>query len=139
MTAETQHFSPPEDRLFQDLLLRSTQGKVDVYGVVIETTQVEFKRSYDSHRPETTEEGQAVLQSMWNAWQSEEPTQPWLYVWDGAYAVADDYFWLALIEKGKPETIAAQVLGEPLQAGLQQKTGPIPPDRVRAMLGIGGS
>ena len=139
MKAETQHFSSPEDRLFKDLLQRATQGEIEVYGVVIETSKVEFKRYCGSHRPEATEDGKAVLQSMWNAWQSGKSIQPWLYVCDGAYVVADDYFWLALIEKGEPETIAAQVLGEPLQPGLKQKVGPLPPDRVRAMLGLEGS
>ena len=73
---------------------------------------------------------------MWNAWQTGNRPQPWLYVWDGAYPVADDYCWLALIERGKPESIAAQILGEPLPAGLKQKTGALPPRQVRAMLGL---
>ena len=136
MTGDTRNFQPPEDRLFQHLMQQATQGNVDVYGAVIETAKVEFKRTHSSHRPERTQEGQQILQAMWDAWQTGNRPQPWLYVWDGAYAVADDYYWLALIEQGKPESIAAQILGEPLPAGLKQKTGPLPPRQVRAMLGL---
>ena len=139
MKAGTQKFQPPDDRLFQYLMLQATQGKVEVYGAVIETAKVEFKRTHNSHRPERTEEGQKILQAMWKAWQAGNGPQPWLYVWDGAYAVADDYFWIALIEQGKPEFVAAQILGEPLRVGLKQKIGPLPPEQVRAMLGLGDS
>ena len=132
-------YEPPDDRLFQYLMREATEGKVEVYGAVIETAKVEFKRTHDSHRPERMDEGQKVMQAMWNAWQAGNGTQPWLYVWKGAYAVADDYFWLALIEQGKPKSIAAQVLGEPLRAGLKQKIGPLPLEQVRSMLGLDDS
>ena len=94
------HFSPPPDRLFQDLMHRAVQGGVPVYGVVIEVGKVAFRRSAESFRPETMEHGQAVLRSMTQAWQSGDAAQPWLYVRDGAYIVADDYLWLALVERG---------------------------------------
>lgn len=132
------HFAPPSDRLFQDLMHRAIQGEVPVYGTVIEVGKVAFRRSADSFRPETLEGGQAVLHGMWQAWQSGDAVQPWLYVRDGAYIVADDYFWLALIERGKPETVAAQVLGDPLEAGLIEKTGPLPPKFIRSLLGFRG-
>ena len=136
MEADALHFPPPEDRLFQDLMRRAMKGEIPVYGAVIEVGKATFKRRFDSFRPETLENGQAVLQSMWEAWQSGRPAQPWLYVRDGSYIVADDYFWLALIEKGKPDAIAAQVLGEPLEEGLVEKTGPLLPKQVQAMLGV---
>ena len=135
MTVNTRSLRPPEDRLFQHLMQQAAQGRVDVYGAVIETAKVKFKRTHRSHRPERTQQGQQILQAMWDAWQGGNRPQPWLYVWDGAYAVADDYYWLALIEQGKPKSIAAQILGEPLPAVLKQKTGPLPPWQVRAMLG----
>ena len=73
---------------------------------------------------------------MWNAWQTGDRPQPWLYVWDDAYAVADNYFWIALVERGKPKSVAAQMLGEPLHVGLKHKVGPLPPHQVRTVLGF---
>lgn len=136
MNDNAQGFEPPEDRLFQYLVMQATQGKLDVYGAVIETDRVEFRRTHDSFRPENTSEGQQLIQAMWNAWQAGDASQPWLYVWDGAYAVADDYFWIALVERGKPESIAAQVLGEPLKSGLIEKVGPLPRQDILRLLGF---
>ncbi len=136
MHADSDHFRPPEDRLFQNLLLRAVDGEVDVYGVVIATEEVVFTRAFEHHHPENMDGGREIVQSMWNQWQQGNPVQPWLYVWDGEYMVADDYFWLALIERGRPESVAAQVLGNPLECGLLQKEGPVPVERVKEMLGM---
>ena len=42
----TRNLEPPEDRLFQHLMLQAAQEELDVYGAVIETAQVEFKRTH---------------------------------------------------------------------------------------------
>ena len=127
---------PPGDRLFQDLLKRAAKGETPVYGVVLDTQEVAIKRRYENFRPENPEVGEKIIRSMWEAWQSDQGTQPWLCVWDGEYTVADDYFWLALIERGKPRTVAAQVLGEPLEVGLREKVGPLSIETIEKMLGI---
>ena len=136
MDADSNLHHPPEDRLFQDLLHRAVNGEVEVYGVVIATEKVVFTRAFEHHHPENMEGGQELVQTMWSRWQMGNPVQPWLYVWNGEYVVADDYFWLALIEKGRPGSVAAQVLGNPLEVGLLQKLGPLPVERVRELLGV---
>jgi len=80
--------------------------------------------------------GAEVVQQMFADWQLGKPAQPWLYEKGDEYIVADDYFWLALVEKGRPPTFSAQVLGEPLSAGLIQKVGPLGPDFVKRSCGI---
>lgn len=127
---------PPDDRLFQDLLNGATKGEIPVYGVVLDTQEVAIKRRHEHFRPENSEVGERIIRSMWEAWQDDQCAQPWLYVWNGEYTVADDYFWLALIERGKPRTVAAQVLGEPLEAGLLEKVGPLSIETIEKMLGI---
>ena len=129
-------FEPPDDRLFQDLLRRAVSGEIPVYGVVVDLQEVVIKRRYEHHRPEKSEAGKKIVESMYERWQSGNGTQPWLYVWKGEYTVADDYFWIALIEQGKPRTVAAQVLGEPMEAGLKQKVGPLDINTVQRMLGV---
>ena len=116
-----QPFEPPFDETFQELLAGALKGTVPVYGVVQELDKVTLQRAHPYFRPEMTEAGQRIVRGMAAAWNAGRPAQPWLYVRDDAYIVADDYFWLALVEQGKPHTFAAQVLGEPLAAGLVQK------------------
>jgi len=127
---------PPDDRLFQDLLNRAVKGEIPVYGVVLNFQEVIIKRRYEHFRPENSEVGEKIIKSMWEAWQNDQCAQPWLYVWDGEYTIADDYFWLALVERGKPRTVAAQVLGEPLVVGLLDKVGPLAIETIEKMLGI---
>lgn len=135
MTADSIHFAPPDDVHFQSLLLRASRDQIPVYGAVIETAKVSLIRAFDSHRPETMEGGQDVVRKMFSDWQNGQPTQPWLYAKDGSYVVADDYFWIALIEQGKPDTFAAQILGEPLPEGLLQKAGPLGPQFIHDRFG----
>ncbi len=52
---------PPEDRLFQYLIMQATQGKLDVYGAVIETDRVEFRQMHGSFRPANTRKGQSKV------------------------------------------------------------------------------
>jgi hypothetical protein len=102
---------------------------------IIETAKVSLKRAFETQRPECMEGGQDVVRQMFSDWQNDQPAQPWLYAKDGNYVVADDYFWLALIEQGKPNTFAAQVLGEPLPEGLLQKAGPLGPQFIHERFG----
>lgn len=125
MTIDTIRFAPPDDLDFHMLLLKASRDQVPVYGVVIETEKVTLKRSFDSHRPETMPSGEQIIQTMMKDWQDGQTVQPWLYVKHDHYIVPDDYFWLALIEQGRPTSFAAQVLGEPIAAGLVQKVGPL--------------
>jgi hypothetical protein len=129
------HFAPPDDTHFQSLMLRASRGQISVYGVVIETNKVDIVRSFDSFRPEEMEGSIEVIDGMFDAWNAGQTVQPWLYAKDGKYVVADDYFWLALIEKGRPNTIAAQILGEPLALGLIERTGPLSIDKIQSMIG----
>lgn len=135
MTNDTIRFAPPDDLEFHMLLLKASRGQVPVYGVVVETETVTLKRAFESHRPELMEGGAEIVSAMMKAWQAGQTTQPWLYAKDGSYIVSDDYFWLALIEKGRPPSFAAQVLGEPLMTGLVQKVGPLGPDYIHARFG----
>ena len=114
-------FAPPDDNHFQLLLGRAIKGEVPVYGVVLQKSQINLRRSFPAHRPELTRHGSDVVAAMAVAWQDGKPVQPWLYVSGEDYVVADDYFWLALIEKYGVESFAAQVIGEPLPDGLVQK------------------
>jgi hypothetical protein len=129
-------FAPPDDNHFQLLLSRALKGQLPVYGVVLQTSQISLRRSYPMHRPELTRHGAEVIAAMAVAWQDGTPVQPWLYVSGDDYVVADDYFWLALIEKYGVETFAAQVIGEPLSTGLLQKVGPLSNAQVRGFLGL---
>lgn len=129
-------FAPPDDLTFQSLILRATKNQVPVYGVVIQAEDVSFIRAYENHRPENLPGGADALRHMFQEWQVGKPTQPWLYVEDNKYVVADDYFWLALVEKGKPPTVTAQTLGEPLNDGLLKKVGPLGPDLVKRSFGF---
>ncbi|MGQ0564494.1 MAG: hypothetical protein ACT4OK_05415 [Gemmobacter sp.] len=129
-------FAPPDDNKFQLLLSRATKGLVPVFGVALETAQIRLRRAFPSHRPELTRDGGQVVLAMAEAWKAGNPVRPWLYVSGGEYIIADDYHWLALIEKYEVESFSAQVLGEPLTEGLLDKVGPLPIARVRSLLGI---
>ncbi len=128
-------FAPPDDLNFQSLVLRASRGQIPVYGVVIATDEVRIVRAFDTHRPENLPGGNDVVRQMIAAWQTGKVTQPWLYAANGHYVVADDYFWLALIERGNPQTFSAQILGEPLSAGLVNKVGPLGADFVKSVFG----
>ena len=128
--------APPDDMEFQRLMLGAINGRVLVFGAVLETAKVSLVRAWPEHRPELTKLGKDTVTALLRQWQEGHPIQPWLYVRDGRYVVADDYHWLALIEDGHPESFAAQILGEPLQVGLVSKIGPLSQTDVRAMMGL---
>ncbi len=130
-----QPFEPPFDETFQELLAGAVKGMVPVYGVVQELDKASLKRAHPYFRPEMTEKGQQVVRDMAEMWNTGQPVQPWLYVRDDSYVVADDYFWLALMEQGRPPTFAAKVLGEPLEEGLVQKVA-LDAATVRRLLGV---
>lgn len=129
-------FAPPDDVTFQSLILRAMRDQILVYGVVVRTDDVRVTRAFESHRPENMPGGNEVVQKMFADWQLGKPAQPWLYVRSDGYIVADDYFWLALVEKGRPSSFSAQVLGEPLNKGLVQKVGPLGSDFVKRAFGL---
>ena len=128
-------FAPPDDLNFQSLVLRASRGQIPVYGVVIATDEVRIVRAFDTHRPENLPGGNDVVRQMIAAWQTGKVTQPWLYAANGHYVVADDYFWLALIERGNPQSFSAQILGEPLSKGLINKVGPLGAEFVKRTFG----
>jgi hypothetical protein len=128
-------FGPPDDLEFDILLLKASHGLLPVYGVVIETEKVILRRAYESHHPEMMPGGAEIIEGIMRAWQQGQAAQPWLYVKNDQYIVADDYFWLALIEKGRPPSFAAQILGEPLPIGLLQKVGPLSATYVQELFG----
>jgi hypothetical protein len=136
MTINMETFRPPYDPCFNKLLESALSGSVPVYGVVLETAEVCVRRFDDGFRPENSIEGQKVLASLMHGWNTGSPIQPWLYVEKGAYLCADDYFFVALLERGRPPTFGAQVLGQPLRKGLVQEIGPLPLAQVRTMVGI---
>lgn len=136
MTIDTERFRPPHDPCFNKLLESALSGNVPVYGAVLEAAKVRVRRFDDGFRPENSIEGQKVLASLMQGWDTGRPIQPWLYVEKGAYVCADDYFFVALLERGHPSTFAAQILGRPLEDGLVQEVGPLPLAQVRVMLGI---
>lgn len=129
-------FAPPDDNEYQTLMLRALRGTLPVFGVAVETAKVVFVRAFPAHRPELTHVGAEIVETMRHNWQAGSPIRPWLWVRDGKYVVSDDYFWLALIEKYRPESIAAQVIGEPLDLGLLHKVGPLPLEQVEGLLGL---
>ena len=129
-------FAPPDDNLFQLLMERAVKGSVPVYGVVLESAKIRLRRTHPAHRPELTRVGAEAVAAMAAAWQRGNPIQPWLYAKGDHYIVADDYFWLALIEKHGIDSFAAQVLGEPLQEGLIQKVGPLEKPQILGLLGL---
>jgi hypothetical protein len=129
-------YGPPDDAQFHMLVPKALRGEVPVYGVVLNVEQIVLKRAFDSFRPENMPGGDEIVRSMMRAWQLGQPAQPWLYVRDNAYIVADDYFWMAMVERGRPITIAAQVIGEPHEDGLIQKVGPLSVADVKALFGF---
>ncbi|HCE02884.1 MAG TPA: hypothetical protein DEQ98_06540 [Acidobacteria bacterium] len=135
MAIDQQEFAPPEDVLFLAFVMRAAEGRTPVYGVALETDKVTLKRAFDSHRPERTEVGQEVLKQMMEDWRAGKHHQPWLYAKGDSYIVADDYFWLAMIERGNPSAFPALVFGEPLEQGLVEKKGPLGPDYVKQAFG----
>lgn len=136
MTIDTELFRPPHDPYFNKQLEAALSGNVPVYGVVLETAEVCVRRFDDGFRPENSIEGQKVLASLMQGWNTGRPVQPWLYVEKDVYVCPDDYFFVALLELGRPPTFGAQVLGQPLRKGLMQEVGPLPLAQVRTMLGI---
>ena len=106
-----------------------------VYGVVLKLNEVSFVRAFPLHRPELTKTGKDIIESMKQRWQEGFSISPWLYARDKHYVVADDYFWLALIEKYGPEQVSAQVFGDPLSLGLVQKVGPLSKETIEDILG----
>lgn len=132
-------FAPPDDLMFQSLILRATRNQVPVFGAVIRTDEVRLTRAFESHRPENMPGGAEVVRKMLLDWQAGKAAQPWLYAKGDEYIVADDYFRMALVEKGRPSTFAAQILGEPLAAGLIQKVGPLDSDFVKRSFGFANS
>ena len=75
------------------------------------------------------------LKQMMEDWRAGKHHQPWLYAKGDSYIVADDYFWLAMIERGNPSAFPALVFGEPLEQGLVEKKGPLGPDYVKQAFG----
>jgi hypothetical protein len=136
MTIDVEPFRPPHDPCFNKLLESALSGNVPVYGAVLEAAKVHVRRFDDRFRPENSLEGQKVLASLMQGWNSGSPIQPWLYVEKGVYVCADDYFFVALLERGHPSTFAAQILGRPLAEGLVQEVCPLPLAQVKAMFGI---
>ncbi|MEM6903371.1 MAG: hypothetical protein AAF556_09070 [Pseudomonadota bacterium] len=135
MLIDERRFEPPGDAIFLAYVLRAAEGRSPVYGAVLETDKVKLERAVKTHRPERTDAGQEVLSYMMQAWREGSHPQPWLYASRDRYIVADDYFWLAMIEQGSPASFPAFVLGEPLKAGLIEKTGPLGPEVVRGAFG----
>jgi hypothetical protein len=135
MTVDNITYAAPDDLDFHMLLLKASRGDVPVYGVVLETAAVALERAYESHRPEKLPGGDKIVGGIMQAWRQGQHTQPWLYVKSDKYIIADDYFWLAMVEMGQPETFAAQVIGEPLANGLLQKVGPLGAEFVQARFG----
>ncbi len=129
--------APPDSPRFQTCLGQSLDGRRPVYGCVIETHDVKIVREDPTFHPENTELGRKILPQMIHQWNAGNPIQPWLYVRNNnEYVCADDYFFMALLDSCKPETIAAQILGEPIDTGLIQKVGPLPVEQVKSTLGI---
>ena len=129
-------FAPPDDNQFQLLLARAMKGELPVYGVVLETAQIQLRRAFPLHRPELTRDGAEMIARMARGWNAGQAVQPWLYVHGSDYIVADDYFWLALIEKFGVESFAAQCIGEPVTKGLVQKVGPLQRSQILNLLGL---
>lgn len=115
--------------------MRAAADRSPVYWVVLDTGKVTLKRAFNSHRPEKTEVGQEILKQMVENWRAGNHAQPWLYAKGDCYIVADDYFWLAMIEQGNPSAFPALVFGEPLEEGLIEKRGPLGPDYVKQAFG----
>jgi hypothetical protein len=136
MIADCDKFRPPIDRCFGVLLEYAVSGTVPVYGALLDAEKVQIRRFDENWPPENSADGQKVVASLMQGWNTGRPLQPWLYVEKGIYICSDDYFFIALLEIGRPSTFAAQILGKPLRQGLIQKTGPLPLDQVKAMLGI---
>jgi hypothetical protein len=132
----SERFRPSDDARFQWLLEGALKGFVSVYGVVLQTAAVRLSRFDDTFRPENSAEGAKVLTQIMSAWNAGDSIQPWLYAEDGRYVVSDDYFWIAAVERGRPDSFAAQLLGAPLAQGIVEKVGPLPMAQVRQMLGL---
>lgn len=129
-------FRPPPDPTYQTLIAYALAGDLPVYGAVIETAKTSVRRFDDRFRPENTIEGREVLESLMQDWKNGRPIQPWLYIRDDQYICADDYFFMAILERGQPPSFAAQILGRPLRQGLLQETAPIPVPQLRSMFGL---
>lgn len=128
-------FRPADDLVFQYLLEQAVEGKVPVYGIVVDVARlVPFA---EEHRPEESEDGRKIVQSMIREWQAGKHVQPWVYPRVGEFVVADDYFVLAMSKSGRLQTIGCLCLGEPDRATLHDCQGPLGVDYVRKALGVG--
>lgn len=134
MEIDTEALRPPDDPVFQHLLEQAVTGQVPVYGIVVDVALlVPFAAD---HRPEETEGGRKIVQTMTREWQAGNHVQPWVYPKAGKFVVSDDYFVLAMARAGRLETIACQCLGEPDRANVHDCQGPLGSDYVRRALGI---
>ncbi len=135
MEIDFDKFMPPDDLVFQHLLEQAVAGQVPVYGIVADVARlVPFA---EEHRPEETEDGRKIVQTMIRDWQAGNHVQPWVYPRAGEFVVADDYFVLAMAKAGGLTTIGCHCLGEPDRATLHDCQGPLGVDYVRNALGLG--
>lgn len=127
--------APPDDLVFQYLLSEAaTTGRIPVWGIVVSSERlVAFDPTF---HPEDERDGSAIVAAIIREWNAGRPAQPWVYPRGDMFVVADDYFALAAIRHGRPETVACQCLGEPNPAIVHQCVGPIPVADVRRMLGL---
>ena len=73
MTIDVEPFRPPHDPCFNKLLESALSGNVPVYGAVLEAAKVHVRRFDDRFRPENSLEGQKVLASLMQGWNSGSP------------------------------------------------------------------
>jgi hypothetical protein len=128
-------FLPPSDPVFQHLLSEAAvSGVVAVYGIVVSPGRlVAFDPTF---QPEKTEQGAKIVEAIISAWRNGRPVQPWVYPRGDVFVVSDDYFCLAAIREGQPESIACQCLGEPKSENVYSAEGPLPLEWVRQSLGV---
>lgn len=128
-------WKPPSDPIFQHLLSEaSVTGRVPVHGIIVSPGRVvPFDPMF---HPETTEEGGRVVAAIIREWQAGRPARMWVYPCGDLFVASDDYFTLAAIRRGQPDSIACFCLGKPDDTLVYSNHGPIALNEIRRALGL---
>lgn len=131
-TVIDRRLTPPDDPVFQYLMQQAVYGFIPVYGAIIEPNR--FRRFDPAFRPELEPTGDAAVQDIMRRWNAGEKFQMWVYPDENDLVVSDDYLTLAAIERGKPQTVAVQIIGTPYGKGIIDTTGPLELQLVKSMI-----
>ena len=123
---------PPDDSVFQHLLMEAAAGRLSVYFAVVPFSRL--RRFAPTFHPENTNGGGDVVAEIMRHWRAGDFHKMWVYPKGEHFIVSDDYFTLAAAERGQPDFVPCWVLGMVSEGYATDVQGPIDPEWVRKTL-----